>query len=222
MNITLLAGIRGTMPNENMKQTLRGLKASPSGLDNAACLACYLGQLAEESGGWVYDHELWGPTRAQLGYEGRKDLGNLHPGDGYKFRGRGPIQITGRFNYTLFTEWVHAQFPSAPDFTVTPEALLLDPWEGLSAIWYWSTHHLNALALLNNIEGITKAINGGTTHLVERVNNTMRASMLLLGFVTIKSFQAAHGLVADGIPGPLTRAGLHAALLKLPLVTFEV
>lgn len=51
--------------------------------------AHFLAQIAHESGGFQWARELWGPTYAQRRYEGRRDLGNTQPGDGYRFRGRG-------------------------------------------------------------------------------------------------------------------------------------
>src|SRR5690606_29942605 len=60
--------------------------------------AMFIATLGHESSGFVHTRELWGPTPAQLRYEGRKDLGNTEPGDGFRFRGRGLIQVTGRAN----------------------------------------------------------------------------------------------------------------------------
>src|SRR4051812_35649614 len=61
--------------------------------------AMFLAQVSHESGRFQWVRELWGPTPAQTRYEGRADLGNLRPGDGRRYLGRGPIQVTGRSNY---------------------------------------------------------------------------------------------------------------------------
>ena len=67
-------------------------------------VAAFIAQIGHESGQLVYAREIWGPTPAQAKYEGRKDLGNTVPGDGFKYRGRGLIQITGRANYAACGE----------------------------------------------------------------------------------------------------------------------
>ena len=61
-------------------------------------MAAFLAQVGHESGGLHWLTELWGPTPAQSRYEGRADLGNTQKDDGFKYRGRGLIQITGRSN----------------------------------------------------------------------------------------------------------------------------
>jgi putative chitinase len=66
----------------------------------------FLAQTGHESAGLVFMEEIWGPSRAQLGYEGRVDLGNTVPGDGYRFRGVDPLQMTGRANYQAFANYV--------------------------------------------------------------------------------------------------------------------
>lgn len=217
-----LARLAGRAVNSNMVSTIAGLWFYTAGLDQRQRLARYLGQLAHESGRWKYDHEIWGPTPAQLRYEGRKDLGNVRPGDGYRFRGRGPIQITGRANYAAFSAWAREIDEAAPDFTEAPEAVTTDPWEGLGPIWYWDTHGLNALADRGDDTAITRRINGGTNGLADRIKLTDAASLMLVNATDARSFQRAHGLVADGIIGPITRGVLHKVMTAAPPVTFAI
>ncbi len=68
-------------------------------INTPARAAAFLAQVGHESGQLRYLREIWGPTPAQVRYEGRADLGNAQPGDGKRFMGRGLIQITGRKNY---------------------------------------------------------------------------------------------------------------------------
>ena len=68
-------------------------------INTPARKAMFLAQIGHESGGLRWIKELWGPTPSQSRYEGRADLGNTVKGDGFKFRGRGLIQVTGRDNY---------------------------------------------------------------------------------------------------------------------------
>lgn len=225
-----LSAIAGKPVNDNMRSAIAGLDAygASSGLDKPHRLAHYIGQLGHESGGFRFDREVWGPTPAQKRYEGRKDLGNTQPGDGEKFKGHTPGQITGRANTTAFRNWCRAQGLNPPDFVETPELMNTDPWEGLGPIWYWSVgnptgKNLNGLADANDIEMITRRINGGTNGLSNRINWYVRAALVLLGFKPdgVAAFQRqaqADGLLPagadqiDGIAGPKTRAALHKTL----------
>lgn len=224
-----LASIAGKTANSNMRSTLLGLQKAGvgTGLNRPHRLAHYLGQLAHESGGWRYDREIWGPTAAQKRYEGRVSLGNTEPGDGSLFRGRGPIQITGRANYRSYAAWARRLDPNAPDFEADPDAVNTDPWEGLGPIWYWAEGNptresLNALADVNDIETLTRRINGGVNGLADRKAKYLRAALVLAGFgpTDVRRFQSAAGLVADGIAGPKTKAALHTWLKAGALVTF--
>jgi len=106
-------------------------------------------------------------------YGGRADLGNIEDGDGWKFHGRGVIQLTGRANYT-----VCGQALGRP-FTDTPE-LLLDPeYACLSAGWFFNKKNLNALADIEDWTTMTKRINGGLIGLDDRVNKIHKAMDIL-------------------------------------------
>lgn len=221
-----LAQIAGRSANDNMRSTVAGLAMAGvgAGLNRPARLAHYLAQLGHESMGWYYDREVWGPTAAQERYDTRTDLGNTpeRDGDGYLYRGRGPIQITGKSNYAEFTAWAQKLDASAPDFVAAPDAVNTDPWEGLGPIWYWVTRDLNDYADANNIEMVTRKINGGLNGYSDRLARYVRTALVLAGYAptAVKAFQQDAGLDVDGIAGPKTRAALHDALEALPLVTF--
>lgn len=196
------------------------------GLDAPHRLAHFISQLAHESGGFKYDHEIWGPTAAQKRYDTRTDLGNTPAadGDGKLYAGRGPIQITGKSNYKQFTDWCdrNIQGIPTPDFVANPDAVNTDPWEGLGPIWFWSTRKLNEYADENNIEQITKRINGGLNGFDERIRYYVRAALVFLGFEPedVTGFQKAaqaKGLYKDkidGDAGPKTRAAMHMMLAQ--------
>jgi putative chitinase len=115
----------------------------------------FLATILHESGGLKFFREIWGPTPAQQRYEGRHDLGNTQPGDGFRFRGRGVIQITGRANYRRFGPLVGADLEGNPDLAAAPE------WAFKIAATFWTTHHLNHRADEGDFEGVTRAVNGG-------------------------------------------------------------
>jgi putative chitinase len=135
-------------------------------------VAHFLAQVAHESGELRYLRELWGPTSAQLGYEGRADLGNTEAGDGAKFKGRGLIQITGRANYAKVSQ---ALYGDAQHLLDTPELLETKEAACLSAGWFWDAHHLNGLADQDQLEAITRRINGGTNGFADRAKYLAQA-----------------------------------------------
>jgi putative chitinase len=126
-------------------------------------VAAFLAQIGHESGSLVYSKELGGPSYFAK-YEGRKDLGNTQKGDGPKFAGRGLIQVTGRANYEKAS---HALFGD-DRLLANPDLLEQPDWAAKSAVWYWTTRNLNALADADRFTDITKAINGGTNGLEDR------------------------------------------------------
>jgi putative chitinase len=125
-------------------------------------IAAFLAQIGHESGRLVYTREIWGPTPAQVRYEGRTDLGNSQPGDGKRFMGRGLIQITGRRNYQLASVGLDL------DLIAHPEMLEQSGAAASSAAWWWANHGLNGYADLGQFDRITKIINGGTNGAADR------------------------------------------------------
>lgn len=228
-----LATIAGRAANANMASTVAGLAraGTGAGLTRPVRLAHYLAQLAHESGGWVYDREVWGNTPAQARYDVRTDLGNTaaRDGDGYLYRGRGPIQLTGKANYRKFTTWAQMLDEAAPDFVLQPDLLNTDPWEGLAPIWFWDRNGLNAYADRGDVLAVSNGINRGNpastkapNGLADRKAKYLRAALVLLGHgpADVRAFQRAARLTADGIAGPKTHIALHAALKAAPLVEF--
>jgi putative chitinase len=174
-----------------------------------------LAQVLHESGRFKYVRELWGPTAAQLRYEGRADLGNTVAGDGKRFMGRDLIQCTGRFNYRALTKWVRGLFPDAPDFEAKPDLLEQSEWLGISVIWYFVTRpSLLAACEAGDCVRVSEIVNGGHNGLDDRLALYVRSGLVLLGYgaTDVRGFQSAAGLVVDGLAGTLTRAALHAAL----------
>lgn len=225
-----ISGVANRIVSDNMVSAIRGLQfaGATAGLTKPHRLAMFLAQTAHESMGWVHDREIWGPTAAQKRYEGRSDLGNTQPGDGSKFRGYTPMQITGRYNTTKFYKWCLANIThmAVPNFVDNPALMNTDPWEGIGPIWYW-THgkptSLNHYADYGDFRKVTQLINGGYNGLSDRYRYYGRAALVLLGKnpTEISKFQRENGLKADGIVGENTVAALHKALVKLPEVKFN-
>ncbi|WP_332847531.1 glycoside hydrolase family 19 protein [Pseudomonas lactucae] len=125
-------------------------------------VAAFIAQVGHESGQLRYVREIWGPTAQQAGYEGRADLGNTVKGDGFKYRGRGLIQITGRANYAACGEALGLDPINNPELLEQPQHA------AMSAAWFWSVKGLNTLADQGEFVKITRRINGGTNGLAGR------------------------------------------------------
>lgn len=141
------------------------------GINSPPRLAAFLAQIGHESGRLVYVREIWGPTPAQQRYEVRTDLGNVQPGDGRRYQGRGLIQTTGRANYAATRDGLAAYLPHTPDFEAVPALLERPDMAAMSAAWYWHSRGLNALADVGTDDAfirITRKINGGTNGLADR------------------------------------------------------
>ena len=93
---------------------------------------------------------------------GRKNLGNTVHGDGWRFRGRGLKQLTGRANYEKCGAAI------GEDLLNYPDRLLLPVNAALSAGWFWKSHGLNEIADRGDVRQMTKVINGGAIGLPER------------------------------------------------------
>ncbi len=151
-------------------------------------------------------------------------LGNTQPGDGWRFRGRGLKQLTGRDNYTRFAKDYDMTAEQAAEWLETKEGALA------SALWFWNTKNLNTVADTGDVVRLTKIINGGDIGLADRQARYTRAMAALGGKITapapaaaapsggtlrrgskgedVKKMQAKLGLAADGDFGPGTEAAL--------------
>ncbi|MER3633118.1 MAG: hypothetical protein C4325_13980, partial [Blastocatellia bacterium] len=95
----------------------------------AAQFAYVLATVQHESSFGLRMNEIWGPTAVQRGYEGRRRLGNTQPGDGYRFRVRGYVQVTGRANYAYWTKRLGIDLVNDPDLATMPEvAAVIAVW----------------------------------------------------------------------------------------------
>ena len=137
-------------------------------------LAHFLAQVGHESMSFRRFVEIWGPTPAQSRYEGRKDLGNIVAGDGYRFRGRGPIQITGRDNYAEYGNLLGIELVSEPTRAAEPAI-------GIRiAAAYWAKRKINVPADRDDVEAVTRLINGGLNGIADRRSRLLQAKALLL------------------------------------------
>lgn len=150
------------------------------GINTPERLAAFLAQIGHESGSLRFVREVWGPTPAQVRYEGRADLGNVQPGDGKRYCGRGLVQTTGRANYVALRNRLRVRLgANVPDFEAEPETLEQPRWAAWSAADYWGWRNLNELADAGDFEKITKRINGGLNGQADRLARWERAKAAL-------------------------------------------
>lgn len=156
-------------------------------------LACFLAQVAHESGGFsavkenlnysaksldavfpkyfknagrnAAEYERQPEKIANIVYANRMGNGDTASGDGFKYRGRGLIQLTGKNNYTAFANDVGLTIDEAVDY--------LETYEGaaMSAGWFWANNNLNQWADAEDMVTLTKRINGGTIGLEDRIHH---------------------------------------------------
>ena len=149
-------------------------------------------------------------------------LGNTQPGDGWRFRGRGIIQLTGRNNYTAFANAVGKSLDETIAYLQTKEGALE------SAAWFWSRRNINQPADAGRIDEVSRLVNGGTIGLTERRNHYNHALTVLNGRPSapapaapqptilrlgshgdeVRRLQTALGIKADGVFGPGTERAL--------------
>ena len=160
------------------------------GINTPAREAAFVAQLAHESGQLRFMEEIWGPTDAQRRYEPASTLatrlGNTDPGDGKRFKGRGPIQITGRSNYQRFGGLLSLDLIAAPERAAVPDTAFR------IAALFWKKNGLNELAdqvTADAFREITRRINGGFNGLDDR-----------------KKFYATACSVLGVVSPPLTRS----------------
>ena len=155
-------------------------------------------------------------------------MGNVEEGDGWRFRGRGLKQLTGRDNYTRFGKSVDMTAEEAAEYVATPAGAIE------SACWFWDANNLNDIADTDDVVKMTKKINGGNIGLEDRQKRYKHALEVLgmdaddlgsddgdqveiedIGTLRkgcrgdgVKMMQAALGLDADGVFGPGTERAL--------------
>ena len=167
---------------------------------------------------------------ANVVYANRMDNGDTDSGDGWRYRGRGPIQLTGRANYSAFSNDMGVDAVEDPDMVSENKTVAL-----MSAIWYWNKNGLNKYADSGDIKTMTKRINGGYIGLEDRIHHWKEALHMLGAEVSdhdsheddeeldvedigvlkkgmrgegVKMMQEALGIGADGIFGSGTEAKL--------------
>jgi len=110
---------------------------------------------------------------ANRAYANRMGNGDEASGDGWRFCGRGLIQLTGRSNYQAFADSIETDINDIPDYLATFEGAVQ------SACWFWETNNLNKWADLGDIVTLTKRINGGTLGLDDRMKHYTHALHVL-------------------------------------------
>ena len=174
LSSSVLKRVMPTISDAKINQYLGHLNnaMAQGGINTCARQSAFLAQLGHESGDLRYMEEI----ASGAAYEGRKDLGNTQPG-GRRFKGRGPIQLTGRTNYINAGRALGVDLVNNPTLAATPE------WGFKIAVWFWNTRGLSSYADQNTqsaFDTITKRINGGTNGKADR-DNRWRSAKAALG-----------------------------------------
>jgi putative chitinase len=152
--------LKGNIPDSVLEQIPEA--ADKFNITTNLRLAHFLSQCAHESGNWKFKVEL----ASGKAYEGRKDLGNIHPGDGVKFKGRGFVQTTGRANYEKFSKFIGEDCVANPN-------LISDKYPLASAGFFFNSNKLWTICDLGStdevVKKVTKRVNGGYNGLEDRL-----------------------------------------------------
>lgn len=155
-------------------------------------IGMWIAQIGHESAGLKYMEEI----ASGAAYEGRADLGNTEPGDGVRFKGRGPIQVTGRHNYTRLSQWAfdNGLVPTPTFFVDDPAQLASDTYGFIGVTWYWTTQRpMNDAADARDIEQASVYVNGrnpntgranGIEDRISRYNRALGMGDQLLTLIT--------------------------------------
>jgi predicted chitinase len=169
-----LSQLKAVMPNlsdARARQTLPHLNKAmaEANINTPKRQAAFLAQLAHESGEFRYFEEI----ASGAAYEGRRDLGNIYPGDGVRYKGRGPIQLTGRANYRAAGKALGIDLEGNPKRAADVDVGFR------TAAWFWNSRNLNTYADAGNFREVTRRINGGYNGLASREAYYRRALNVL-------------------------------------------
>jgi putative chitinase len=128
-------------------------------------------------------------------------LGNTQPGDGWRFRGGGIKQLTGRTNYTAFARDIGMTAEQAADYVRTKRGAFE------SAAWFWKRNNLARYADRDDIDGMSKRVNGGTIGLQDRRNRYQRAKTILAAAPPRPTPAPAPSVPAQPSPPPSNSSG---------------
>ena len=155
--IAAILGPYGPFVNVSANWPLIEAALDRRGIYSSLCAVAAISTVALETGKFGPIKEQGGPTYLTNLYENRKDLGNTNPGDGVRFRGRGFIQITGRWDYAHFGAEIGRDLENTPDLALDP-AVAAD----ILAL-YFHERGVPAAADQQNWEMVRRRVNGGLT-----------------------------------------------------------
>ena len=198
--VTPQSGARGQRQGAIIRGMAEGGAAALAehAIDTPLRIAHFLAQAAHESDGFSTTEE-YADGRA---YEGRRDLGNVEPGDGPRYKGRGLIQLTGRMNYAVTGAAIGLPLVDAPLTVNDPDTALL------VSCAFWTRHGINARCDEDDLIAVTRLVNGGLNGLDSRRAYHARAKTLIAPL-------AAKAIPAAGNLPTLCRGATGEAVVQL-------